>query len=274
MNYKIVASDMDGTLLNSQGKLSRENLEAIEKLDNMGVYFVPSSGRTFNEMTDELTANPHVRYYICSNGAVIYDKQKDTHTYLCMDKRKANIIYDITKKYDVHITVRYDNRAHADKKQLNNEAYLKYNICDAHRSVLENYTVAVDDIADVFKDERHFETIALFFTDKISTEKCKTEIEAAGEFDAVCTWGNCIEIIDKTSGKGSALKALAEMTGIGIENTIAVGDSDNDMSMIKAAGLGLAVSNACDELKAIADKVICSNDEHNIKYIYENILNK
>jgi hydroxymethylpyrimidine pyrophosphatase-like HAD family hydrolase len=64
------------------------------------------------------------------------------------------------------------------------------------------------------------------------------------------------------------------MTGIGIENTIAVGDSDNDMSMIKAAGLGLAVSNACDELKAIADKVICSNDEHNIKYIYENILNK
>ena len=74
MEYKIVASDLDGTLLQYDGRVSAENWRAIEEMGKMGVQFVPASGRSFNEMPDELRESPLIRYYITSDGTTVYDK--------------------------------------------------------------------------------------------------------------------------------------------------------------------------------------------------------
>ena len=79
-----------------------------------------------------------------------------------------------------------------------------------------------------------------------------------------------IECLDITSGKGVALLKLAEKLGFDKSQTMAVGDSKNDENSITLAGLGLAMKNASDELKRVADKVICSNNEHVVKYLLEN----
>ena len=76
----------------------------------------------------------------------------------------------------------------------------------------------------------------------------------------------------KNAGKGNALYALAEHLNIPYEQTIAVGDSTNDSQMVEMAGLGLAMDNAFDELKAIADETICNNEHHAIDYILKNYI--
>jgi len=81
-----------------------------------------------------------------------------------------------------------------------------------------------------------------------------------------------LEVFGKNAGKGNAGLKLAEILGIDKKDTIAVGDSTNDYTMIKAAGLGLAMENAVDELKAVADTIICNNDRHSAKYILDNYI--
>ena len=76
-----------------------------------------------------------------------------------------------------------------------------------------------------------------------------------------------LEIMNIDAGKGNALYALCDLVGVAYEDTISIGDSDNDSSVTKAAGLGLAMENACDALKAIADEIICTNEEHAAVYV-------
>ena len=108
---------------------------------------------------------------------------------------------------------------------------------------------------------------AVFFRKFEDLVESKRKIEALGGLRVVGVSEYNLEIMNSDAGKGNALLWLAQQLGIDRADTISVGDTDNDQSMIEAAGLGLAVANACQPLKAVADAVICSNDEHAIAYI-------
>ena len=84
---------------------------------------------------------------------------------------------------------------------------------------------------------------------------------------------NYLEVYSSDAGKGKTLVALANMLGVDIADVIAIGDSNNDSTMIENVGLGLAVANACDALKELADQTICDNSEHIAKYLLENYFN-
>ena len=96
---------------------------------------------------------------------------------------------------------------------------------------------------------------------------CKEKIEQLGGLRITGVSEYNLEIMNQDAGKGNALRWLAKANDIAQADTISVGDSDNDVSIIEAAGLGLAVSNACDSLKEVADNIICSNEEHIVPYI-------
>jgi hydroxymethylpyrimidine pyrophosphatase-like HAD family hydrolase len=93
-----------------------------------------------------------------------------------------------------------------------------------------------------------------------------------GDYKVVSSCAFNIEIFYKESGKGASLRALAELLGIPIEETIAVGDSTNDKPMLDAAGLSLATENAFPELKAASDEVICHYNDHVAKYILDHYI--
>ena len=93
--YKIVASDLDGTLLNNDSLLSEENKNAIAELDKKGIFFVPATGRTFAEVIPALKNNDHIRFIMHTNGAVIHDKKTGKHIINCMDTDLVSEILDI-----------------------------------------------------------------------------------------------------------------------------------------------------------------------------------
>ena len=114
----------------------------------------------------------------------------------------------------------------------------------------------------------------VFFENYADLLECKAFFE--GQPDLLVAQSNKynLEIISKNAGKGNALMVLADLLGIDRAVTIAVGDSTNDMTMVRQAGLGLAMENAVDELKAAADQVICDNEHHSAKYILEHFILK
>ena len=91
VDYRIVASDLDGTLLNSSDLVSEENWAAIAEMKARGVHFVPCTGRTLNEMDPLIRDNSNVRYLIQSDGAVVYDKETDRRITACMGARRRNL---------------------------------------------------------------------------------------------------------------------------------------------------------------------------------------
>ena len=95
--YRIVCSDLDGTLFNNHTQISRENLEAIDMLIQKGVYFVPSTGRTFSELPAELKEHPAIRYIIHSNGAAVLDKQTNTRILTCIPNQATRKVLDLLK---------------------------------------------------------------------------------------------------------------------------------------------------------------------------------
>lgn len=267
--YKIVASDLDGTLLNEEMALSAENAHAIAALAEKGVQVVPSSGRTLCEMPQAVVQHSGVRYIIYSNGATVWDKHTDTHIYLCMSRAASNAVLDVLGNYDCHILVRHGGQSYVDCRYADEKAFEHYQLCSAHRGVIRQYAVKKQDFVPFLYALDRIECYALFFSDDNAMVDCATALSAIDGIAVVPSWPHCIEVFSKQAGKGAALQKLAEMTDTPIAQTIAVGDSGNDTSMVMTAGLGLATANACDALKQQADAVICANTEHIARYILE-----
>lgn len=271
-SYKIVASDLDGTLLLEDMTVSAENAHAITQMAQKGVQFVPASGRTLCEMPKDVLQHPDIRYYIYSNGAAVWDKQTDTHTHLCMPKQVANFVLDTLSKYACHVTVRQGGQSYADAFAHSDAEYSYYQICQPHHDVLEAHAAFMEDFSQFTYALDNVESFAVFFHDDNDLEPCRLFLQQNEELSVALSFPHCIEIFSAHGGKGCALRCLADMLHTPIQQTIAVGDSGNDLAMIKAAGLGLATSNAYDILKNAANAVICSNQEHIAAYILKKYL--
>ena len=271
-NYKIIACDLDGTLLNSNGLISEENKNAIEKLTSFGVEFVPATGRTISEIPKELIKNPHIRYYIYANGAGVYDKLTNERILLCMPKEVSQKMLDILCSYDTHITFRHGGECFVDAKKQTEESFLYYHIWECHRRVIENYANLTENFIECAYSLDDIEVFAVFFHDEKEQTECLKLLNEIDEILLMDSYpnGRGVEICGINSGKGKALKALADKLELDISQTVACGDSDNDQTMIDTAGLSLAPSNSRQSIKDSADAVICSNDEHIVKYILEN----
>lgn len=266
-NYKIVACDLDGTLLNNRSEVSSENLSAIEALFKKGVYFVPSTGRTFSELPIELKSNPNIRYAILSNGAVVFDKHTGKRILNGISKKDAKEIFEILIKHEAHITFRRNGECFVDAAFQTDDFFEYYNLCEAHRAVVRNYANYLEDFGENICSEDGIEVIQAFFHSYEGKKACQKILCENKNLRIAEPFPTSLEIFSCTAGKGNALRSLADLLCVDCADTISIGDSDNDSSIIEASGFGLAVANATDNLKSLADEVICSNEEHAVAYV-------
>jgi len=262
--YKLIGCDLDGTLFNDRMSLSPENERAIRLLSDKGVYIVPVTGRAFSEM-EELADNPYIRYIITSNGAVILDKKTGESIYLCLSSKTARFVWDTLKKYDYFTIVHYKGKTYI--KDINDDEIKSYNISSDALKIMNGYANRVAEFEEKTRLMENIESIVVFFKNDNEKEACKKILSNDERLYVAEVRERSIEIFSAAAGKEKAMKKLAEKLGISPQEIICIGDSGNDVEMTKFAGLGLSVSNGCEELKSVADEVICSNNEHIAKYV-------
>ena len=271
--YKIVASDLDGTLLDKNQTVSRENLRAIAEMRRRGIEFVPTTGRSLGEMPFELLESDDIRYIITSDGSAIWDKASGAMTntnYLTRDK--VRFILDVKNSFNTYPLVHEGGNTHFDKTRHTKRILDECRVGEGYRYVVDRRAVGQDDYDGYLLSSDEVEMFCLFFDNDEDLERARRIFEVDGGLSVAQSSPTNLEIYMPAAGKGNALSSLANTLGADISEVIAVGDSTNDSSLVGVAGLGLAMSNACDELKGIADETICSNDEHCAKYILENYI--
>ena len=272
MPYKIIASDLDGTLFNKQGQLSKENLQAIEEMQQMGVHFVPASGRSFEEMPENVRSCPYIRYYITSDGGTVYDKQTG-HTFeLAMSRQVSNRVLDVLYRYPVNMMLHADTGSYVDIDYHTEADYFRCNYSVNWKNFVFETNRPIPNFKQFAYSHEAVQQICVFFQNYEDLLTCKDIFEKDRELLVAQSNKNNLEIVSAKAGKGNALLYLADILGIDRRQTIAVGDSTNDFTMVQAAGLGLAMDNAVPELKHIADKIICNNEEHSARYILNHFI--
>jgi len=266
MNYKLIACDLDGTLMGTDLTLSEENKRAIKELTEQGIIVVPTTGRTIVEMR-EVFDLPEIRYVIYSNGAVIADKETGEEIFCGLNEELAHFVLTTLFKYDTYVVIHKNGQTYCDREKLFRPE--DYNVCYNTDELVKRYCIAEDEFERNSLNGGCVENVAVYFASLDDMKECRKILESNPDIRAVEGWEFSLEIFSKKAGKGSALKILTEKLGIDMQEIITIGDSDNDTQMTKMSGLGLAAGNACEMLKEVADEVICTNDEHVLKFVKE-----
>ena len=271
--YKIVASDLDGTLLNKDQTVSEENLCAISEMNRLGVKFIPTTGRGINEINLSLINSPDIRYIISSNGAVVFDKKLGKNiltNYIPRDT--VRLVLETIRPYNVFLVVHEGGKTYFDKGKYNPEFLNICGVGEYYGRIIGQYAEAIDDFENFLLSSGEVELMCLFFESDEGTNSSTQSFEGCGRLSVASPNKNYLEVYSFDAGKGKTLVAFADKLGVDIADVIAVGDSDNDSTMIEKAGLGLATANACEALKELANQTICDNSEHIAKYVLENFI--
>ena len=253
--------------------MSEENLCAISEMTRLGVEFVPTTGRGMNEIDLSLINCPDIRYIISSNGAVVFDKEvgKPILTRY-VSKDAVRFVLETIRPYNVFLVAHEGGKTYFDKNKYNSEFLNRCGIDEYFGHIISKYAKPVDNFESFLLSSNEVEMLAFFFELSDATNSCKQIFEESGVLCVAHSSANYLEVYSSEAGKGKTLTAFADKLGVDIADVIAVGDSNNDATMIEVAGLSLAVANACDALKEIADQTICDNSEHVAKYVLEKFI--
>ena len=272
MKYKLIACDLDGTLLNSKGHVSEENRKAIAELAKRGVLFVPTTGRAYYETPEDVRDLLDVRYFVSSNGAVVQDLKTGERIEFLLPGEKVVKIYDLMKKCNLLLANHKKDCNLVDKSRLDDHTMKEYNIPPYFHNQMLTNCKHIDNLDDEFLHGEPCEMLSACAKSKDQKREFFEQIKDVNGIHCTGSLNGIIEIVSSSAGKRNAIKALIDKLGITVDEIIAVGDSGNDLEMIKFAKTSIAMANGIDTLKSIASHVGCSNNEHIAKYILDNFI--
>lgn len=272
-NIKLIALDLDGTLLNSDKQLTPENRAALEKAAGEGVEIVPATGRFYKGMPEIIRELPFVRYVISINGAQVYDALNGKT--VCSSEIPWERAVSVMEHLDTLDTI-YD--CYQDGwGWMTEEFYNKADRYAAHIHSLEmikKLRTPVPELKAYLAEKAHgVQKVQAFFKDmELREEVLKSLPDEFPDLVITTSIVNNIEINSREATKGVALEKLAAYLGIPLESTMAFGDDTNDTTMLEAAGIGVAMGNAYDEVKQSADFVTSDCDENGVAYAINHFL--
>lgn len=258
---KMIGLDLDGTLLTSDKKLTSYTKDVLKRAIQEGIIVLVATGRPFTGIPKELQEFPGMRYALTSNGARILDTWKDEilieHLFPLESAKNA---LEIFGKYDTLLEVYFDGQGYAEREKL--EQIERYHHNPNMWEYARTTRKPVDSLEDIIQKENHdMDKVQALFADMRERQLAWDELSKEAEFEMVCSLGYNIEINAAGVNKGTGLIRLGEMLGIKKEEIMACGDGDNDAAMLREVGFGVAMANADDKVKAVADYITESNDE-------------
>lgn len=265
--YKLLAIDMDGTLLNSNRVISKANKEAIKKAIEKGVNVVITSGRGLKGLSNflsEVNLRGDNQYIIANNGGTIYK----TSNFECI-AYKGLYGRDLVKAHNLSKEFGLNMIAYTHEGPIASE---ENEFTRFERELVGNPVKIINFNSDI-KDDDEITKILFSQTEELLAKKMlEMPKEFYNEYNAVKTMPTVLEVMDKNCSKGYGVKVLADKLGIKREEIICIGDQANDIEMITFAGLGIAMGNAIDELKAIAKYITSDNDNDGVAKAIEKFI--
>lgn len=263
MTYKAVAFDMDGTLLNNQRNVLPETVAAIELVKKKGVKVILVTGRHHSIIYPYYHQLKLDTPTICCNGTYLYDftnqRYYDANP---LSKQQAKTILKLVNEYKIH-TLLYNDK-HMNYEVLDEHLKGLFKWVDGLPTELQPEIVKVDSFIDVIDNSADIFKFATSSDSIPALQAFSKAVDQAGEFECEWSWSNRADVALKGNSKGNGLANWAKREDIPLADIIAFGDSYNDLSMLKQAGLGIAMGNADDEIKAQADRVIGDNNRPSI----------
>lgn len=277
---KLVACDLDGTLFNSNMIVSKENAEAIHKAQKNGIEFLVATGRAPKESKVLLKdANIHTGF-INLNGALVYDKNGNLKIKHAISKYKAQQIINLLHKNNFYFEILTTNNVYSENinARISNIAHLMVDlnpgmtfkqavaISAANKSIM-NMTM-IDSFEKLLDTpEEIMKIIAFDSRGPAAFVDIKKSIEKIGNLVITSSSSSNIEINNIDAQKGIALLDYAKLNGIKRAEIAAIGDNLNDESMIRDAGIGVAMGNAIPAIKNLAQLKTKSNNENGVAHI-------
>lgn len=274
---KCIATDMDGTLVTGAHIITEENKEAILVAQAKGIEVVVATGRSYEEARFVLEESGLRCPMILVNGAEIRKEDGTLIGENPIEKSEATEIAKMLNEHDIYFEVYTTKGTYTNDREkglaLIIDIFLSINpgtdrdfiqeaskerFSEGHIHVVENYD-------HLFRSDEH--KILKFLVFSFDVEKLLTASKALAYFPSIVVTSSAkgnIEITHKQAQKGVALEQFVKERGIGLEETMAVGDNFNDVSMFKRVGRSVAMGNAVDEIKALCNYVTASNEESGV----------
>lgn len=258
-NVRIVFSDLDNTLTTSPGVIDIENKKAIKRLKEKDILVVINTGRALNYIVPIAKDLSTSNYVIASNGAEIYDFENNKSIYHNeLSKKSLEELDVLINKYDLFFMANSGLYRYTNKKDKSDDFIQATGVSDLKnicQIVLESYSI--ENMKKV-KEELSKDLIIANQTKHVKENKLLY-----------------YDIVNKDVSKGIAINILCNYLNIPVEYTMGIGDSGNDIEMLKTAHYKVAVGNATDDLKSVANIVTLSNKENGVAKVlnelYESI---
>lgn len=264
MNSKLIAIDMDGTLLNSQNKISSKNILAINKASELGVQVVLCTGRIFTSALYYANALKLNTPIIACNGAFIADKDGSEAIYanpISIDCSKK--VIHMAEKEGIYYHFYDDSKFYARELTKTVENYYRWNIDKDDKDRL-NITIVDNPLQIVESEKINVYKFVFVEDDREKLIRFRSKLSQIEGIEVSSSWWNNMEIMNKGVSKGNALSVLCKLLDIDSQNVMAIGDNENDIPMLKFAGTGVAMGNGEDIVKEMADYVTDTNDNDGV----------
>lgn len=264
MNVKkpigLIATDVDGTLVKTDKTVSPASVSAIHRAMEAGVKVAIASGRAWNEMDEIFAKVPEVRYFICTNGAIVMDKL--SHQCLYHEQMDKALALDCVEKllgYDVYVEAYMEHEIYGIRLSPKQEAHFFNDHIRPH--IVETRTFVPDLLHVLDRFVGGPEKIQIFYGDLPKRDQILADFQDEEYFDVLLSSEGNLEFVMPHVTKGTAVKALGERWGLGPDQIMTIGDAHNDLAMLAFADYSFAMANGDELVQATAKFQTSANDE-------------
>lgn len=276
-DIKLVALDLDGTLFDNSSRISKRNLTAIRSITDKGIHVVISTGRPFEGIPFDQIKGTGISYAITANGSGIYEISTGKCLYEnAMDEELVTPILNFLLTRDIHMDAFIGGKGYTPVQCV--ETAQKLTVPSSIKNYIITTRTRLDNILQfIHENQLKVQKMTLNFYPAadgtlIDRETVRKFLVSNPSITTVCGGYNNLEFTRADANKGVGLRKLAEILGVNPDATMAIGDTENDLAIIEAAGIGVAMGNATDAVKARADYVTTTNTKDGVAAAIEHFI--
>lgn len=276
-DIKLVALDLDGTLFDNSSRISKRNLTAIRSITDKGIHVVISTGRPFEGIPFDQIKGTGINYAITANGSGIYEISTGKCLYEnAMDEELVTPILNFLLTRDIHMDAFIGGKGYTPIQCV--ETAQKLTVPSSIKNYIITTRTRLDNILQfIHENQLKVQKMTLNFYPAadgtlIDRETVRKFLVSNPSITTVCGGYNNLEFTRADANKGVGLRKLVEILGVNPDATMAIGDTENDLAIIEAAGIGVAMGNATDAVKARADYVTTTNTKDGVAAAIEHFI--